>query len=155
MLHVWAPSLIIYSFSTALQYAWKIFHALEPPGISVPELNWVIEETSRRPPCSAFVILWIAPQRCPMQSFQSQDTATATVAAFSLVNFKVLLAFVWTKCAEAVGWLSSINLHHHPKVQVTIKILIKGEYLWGSEWDYREGVSARALEVVSQWRCKK
>lgn len=151
-LHVRAPSLKTYSFNTVLQYPWKMFHALEPPGILVPELNWVTEETSRGPPCSAFLFLWVAPQWCPTQSFQSQDTATVT--AFSSVSFKVLLAFVGTKCTEAVGWLLSINLLHH-QVQVTIKILIKGEYLWRSQWDYKEGISAQALEFIPQWGCKK
>lgn len=42
-------------------------------------------------------------------------------------NFQVLLAFVQTKHTETVGWLSSINLLHHPKVRAIVKTDTKRE----------------------------
>lgn len=122
------------------EHAWNAFYGLDSLGKFVPELNWVSEETSQGSSQWVFLIVWAAPQR---GCFQSQDTVTT--AAFNSVNFQVLLASVQTKHTEAVGWLSNINLLHHPKIRVTVKIVTKRENPW-SEWGLqRRNINLSAL----------
>lgn len=141
------------------EHAWNAFYGLDSLGKFVPELNWVSEETSQGSSQWVFLIVWAAPQR---GCFQSQDTVTT--AAFNSVNFQVLLASVQTKHTEAVGWLSNINLLHHPKIRVTVKIsyqeresmirmgITEKEYqLKCSGLFYSEGVKGRGSEIIQNW----
>lgn len=87
----------ICSPNTVLENTWKILHVQQLSGVLVWGLNNVTKRTSEGTfalPCSPVLILRAAPQTHPVQSIQSQNTATVT--AFNLENSKVLLAFAQT-----------------------------------------------------------